>query len=616
MAIDISTNISKSSDSVHPAAALAPAEPWVDIVEPHAHSVQFYGDDAFLLDELSGFVGSALGAGDAAVVIATRTHRDGLARRLEERGLNISLAVAQGRYVALDAAETLSKFMHTGQPDPALFTGLVGGIVARAAGAAMSERPRVAAFGEMVSLLWAEGKPEAAIRLEQLWNDLARTHAFDLRCAYPMSLFDHSSDGEPLATICSAHSSVIPAESYTSLAGEDERLRAITFLQQKARALETEMEERRKVQESLLRREAELADFLENALEGVQQVDAAQVVVWANKAMLDLLGYAPKEYIGHPLSEFCVHEHALDQFWRSLMRREDIYDYPAELRSKDGSSKHVLIHSNGLWEEDPGGDDCFVHARCFVRDVTDHKRMEQALLERNLELREAITIRDEFVSVAAHELKTPVTSLRGFAQLLLRDFQRKGETSPERLHAALNAIDQQTGKLTGLVSRLLDTAQIEAGKLRIEPVSTDLAALVRSVLAQQEGSANHTLVFDGPEHLEALVDPVRFEQVLTNLLDNAIKFSPRGGIVTVALGHGEDGGARLSVTDQGVGIAPAKREAIFDRFHQAHDEHHLSGMGLGLYIAREIIELHGGHIQLEEPERPGSRFVVTLPPMP
>jgi signal transduction histidine kinase len=209
-------------------------------------------------------------------------------------------------------------------------------------------------------------------------------------------------------------------------------------------------------------------------------------------------------------------------------------------------------------------------------------------------------------------LKAPVTSLRAFAQLLLRDARRQREITPERLDSALAVVQLQTGKLRDLVERLLDTAQIEAGKLRVEPIDTDLAALVHSVLARYHGADNHTFVFDGPEHLEAVVDPVRFEQVITNLLDNAVKFSPEGGIVTLGLEEDDAGNIRFSVTDQGVGIPPDQREAVFNRFHQAHGAHHLSGMGLGLYITREIVELHGGFVRVEEPEHPGSRLVVGL----
>ncbi|MDB5076108.1 MAG: hybrid sensor histidine kinase/response regulator, partial [Chloroflexi bacterium] len=341
---------------------------------------------------------------------------------------------------------------------------------------------------------------------------------------------------------------------------------------------------------------------------GVQQIGADQVVVWANTALLNLLGYSAEEYVGYPLGQFYVQQDVFEEYWLRLMSREDIYDFPAELRCKDGSVKHVLIHSNGLWV---GGQ--FVHTRCFIRDITEHKRMEQTLREKNDALREAVANRDEFLSVAAHELKTPVTSLRGFAQLLLRDTRRKREISSERLESALNAIELHTGKLNQLMERLLNSAQIEAGKLRIELLKTDLVALIHAAIEQQQGDAQQRVIFDGPEQCEAVVDPVRFEQVITNLLDNALKYSPEGGIVTIGLRQGKDCGVELSVTDHGVGIPLDQRAHIFDRFYQAHGERHLSGMGLGLYITREIVYLHGGNLRIEEPEHTGTRFVVTLP---
>jgi len=219
--------------------AIAPVAHWHD-GESNAHVVQFYSDDSFLLDALSKFVGTALGAGDSAIVIATQAHLDGLAQRLRARGLDIAKSARRGRYVALDAAETLSKFMRNGQPDPKLFANTVGHVVARASAAAEGKNPRVAAFGEMVSLLWADGNAHAAIRLEQLWNNLARTHSFSLRCAYPLTVFCDETHAEPFLRICSEHSAVIPGENYTALRTDQDRLRNIAQLQQKAEALETE----------------------------------------------------------------------------------------------------------------------------------------------------------------------------------------------------------------------------------------------------------------------------------------------------------------------------------------------------------------------------------------
>jgi len=238
------------------------------------HVVQFYADDAFLLDGLSRFIGTALAAGDGAIVIATKSHRDGLAQRFRARGLDSARALAQGRYIVLDAAETLSKIMLNGLPDAARFADILGSVVAQASAAAESVLPRVAAFGEMVALLWAQGKAEAAIQLEGFWNELGRTHSFCLHCAYPMHLFDREEHGESFLKICAAHGGVIPGESYTTVAGEDDRSRIIAGLQQKAQALATEIATRRRVEEELRRSKADLEALVEQRTMALRQLSA------------------------------------------------------------------------------------------------------------------------------------------------------------------------------------------------------------------------------------------------------------------------------------------------------------------------------------------------------
>jgi signal transduction histidine kinase len=238
-----------------------------------AHTVQFYAEDTFLLDDLSRFIGTALVAGDAAVVIATKAHRDGLAQRLQSLGFDSAKPIAQGRFMALDAAETLSKFMREGQPDAALFSEVLGSVLGQAATAAGGLR-RIAAFGEMVFLLWAKGNAEAALRLEQLWNALAKSHALSLRCAYPMSGFDREEHSDLFVKICAEHSHLIPVESYTELIDEDQRLRSITHLQQKAQALQTEMAERKLVEEALRRSKADLESQVEQRTSALRQLSS------------------------------------------------------------------------------------------------------------------------------------------------------------------------------------------------------------------------------------------------------------------------------------------------------------------------------------------------------
>src|SRR5687767_13785640 len=211
------------------------------------HFVQFYEADGFLLNSLSGFIGTALKSNEGAIVIATKAHRDGLHELLGANGFDLATASNAGHYVSLDATETLEKFMVDGAPEPERFTQVIGGLV----GQMSNGRPRIRAFGEMVALLWAEGNYTGAIRLEELWNNLQKEHCFSLFCAYPLSSFVGEKFGNPLGSVCTSHSRVIPAESYLELVDHDERLRAIIQLQQKAKSLKSEITERERVEEEL-----------------------------------------------------------------------------------------------------------------------------------------------------------------------------------------------------------------------------------------------------------------------------------------------------------------------------------------------------------------------------
>jgi PAS domain S-box-containing protein len=241
--------------------------------------------------------------------------------------------------------------------------------------------------------------------------------------------------------------------------------------------------------------------------------------------------------------------------------------------------------------------------RAHLYDAARRARHEAA------EAEAALRVRDEFLSIAAHELKTPLTSAKVAVQLLARSFDPATLGTAQR--RTLETVDQQVTKLARLVSQLLEVVRIQGGRLQLEPREVDIAALVRSVVAQAEQLTDrHEIVVTAPDRAVAYVDGLRIEQVLTNLVDNAIKYSPDGGTVEV----GVDTGPRsvvVSVRDHGVGVEPEHRPKLFDRFYQVHPNH--SGMGLGLHICRQIVELHGGTIVAEFPEDGGSRFVLSLP---
>jgi signal transduction histidine kinase len=238
--------------------------------------------------------------------------------------------------------------------------------------------------------------------------------------------------------------------------------------------------------------------------------------------------------------------------------------------------------------------------------------IERARLYRNAQ--EAVALRDEFLSVAAHELKTPLTGMRLSTQLALRQLTATGEVDRERVRRGLEGVDQQVNKLSRLVSQLLDISRIQAGKLVIEPVPTDLVELVGGIVGTTQASTNqHQIVFTHNGPVTAVVDPLRVEQIVANLVDNAIKYSPQGGQIEVSVEDASEGWVRMSVRDHGIGIPEDRRAHLFNRFYQAHGEGHYGGMGLGLYISQQIVEQHEGSIAAEFPLDGGTRFVISMP---
>ena len=226
---------------------------------------------------------------------------------------------------------------------------------------------------------------------------------------------------------------------------------------------------------------------------------------------------------------------------------------------------------------------------------------------------EALRLRDEFVSIASHELKTPLTTLSGYAQLVLRRFSSEGQLDAERVIRAMQAITNQADKLARLLSQLLDISRLEEGKLTIERQPTDVVALVHQLVdGAQSWSEKHRISLRAPTSIEANVDGLRLEQVVANLLDNAVKYSPGGCDVEVVLSQ-RPSTFELSVRDRGLGIPRERRGQIFERFYQAHANNGRSGLGLGLFISRQIVELHGGRIRAEFPRGGGTRFVVRVP---
>ncbi len=679
-------------------AALGPG------VSAHAHIVQFSENDAALIDAVSAFIGAGLGAGESCIVVATQPHRKSLEQRLRADGLDLAVAAAAGSYLPLDAAATLARFLVEGQPEPVRFREVIGLLIAEAA---RGDR-RVRVFGEMVALLWAKGDRTAAIRLEDLWNELGQTQAFSLFCAYPMRDVAGSAHEAQFIRIRDQHSEVLLPESYTRLS-DQERLRAFALLQHKAHSLEIEIAERKAAQERL----RVLASIVESSDDAIFSKDLDGIITSWNGAAERIYGYSAAEMLGQPVTRLFPpgHQQEFEQIMARIRRGERMTHHQTRRMRKDGTILTVSITISPVRDE--VGAIC--GASSIARDITEQRRLEAKsqqlfasnligifvadsagrLLEANqafldlvgytreewqaaalqseapstavasflrqlvLQARQssgaadpqetvmpqkggtqlpvlvALTCleegeacigfvldiserkaleqrKDAFIGMASHELKTPVTSLKGFLSLLQRVLAQS--ENAKVLHY-LTRMDAQIEKLISLINDLLDLSRIQAGQLvyREERVAVD--ALVQDIVESvQEATQTHHLQIEGQTQAEVFGDRDRLGQVLINLLTNAIKYSAGADRVIVHLATQADL-VLMSVQDFGRGIAKEHHRKIFERFYQVTDpdEKTYPGLGIGLAISQDIARRHGGRLWVESEKGQGATFHLSLP---
>lgn len=280
---------------------------------------------------------------------------------------------------------------------------------------------------------------------------------------------------------------------------------------------------------------------------------------------------------------------------RALLKGEVCLGAEVIIRRSDGKEIPVLINSAPF------------------RDLEGRVAGAVAVFQDISKAKEAEQLKDEFISLVSHELRTPLTSIKGAASTLLRHYSTLDEEVREEL---LRDVDEESDRLYRLVENLLDFSRAEAGVIRLatEPVSLGkLAAKVVQGVKQRADKLRFRLSFPAELPL-AEADPLRVEQVLRNLLDNSIKYSPKGGEVEVA-GRVDNNELLISVRDQGIGIAPEQQQKVFERFQRAAEASggRIQGVGLGLAICRRLVEAHGGKIWVESGLGEGSTFFFTLP---
>ena len=322
-----------------------------------------------------------------------------------------------------------------------------------------------------------------------------------------------------------------------------------------------------------------------------------------------LFGYTASEIVGQPISRLMPPEHRIDMvdILGKISRGERVEHFETVRQSKSGKMIPVSLSVSPIRD----GTGRIIGAAKIARDISEQKN-HQAERERLLrEAEEAARVREEFLSVAGHEMRTPLTSL----QFLLHTIQRRFESGQtEKAVEGLVRARAQLHRLAQLTEELLDVTRITAGRLTLELEEVDLAELAREVVEQQGDSAARTrteLRCEAPSPVTGLWDRSRLEQVVTNLLSNAVKFGG-GKPITVRV-EADTSGATLTVRDEGIGISSADQSRIFERFERAVSKQSYGGLGLGLWITHQIVTAHGGRIRVESHPGQGSSFRVDLP---
>ena len=372
-----------------------------------------------------------------------------------------------------------------------------------------------------------------------------------------------------------------------------------------------DMRPQKRLESELQEAKGQLEAILKNAGDSITVHDVEGHLLYANDVAARMSGFpsadamlaASKETYHQTLQRFVVKDedgHLLkpEDFpgRRALREGRSIQQLLSYYDSVAGRSFWSYIKSQPIFNEEG-------QAHLAVNVLVDMSE-QQALEQR----------KNEFISMASHELKTPVTSLKGFTNILQRRLTRQGDE--QGLHY-LSRMDVQLDKLTALISDLLDISRIQSGKLILRVKPFDLDNLVEEVVENvQAATTTHHLSIEGRTGAQVLGDQERLAQVCVNLLTNAIKYSPPTGTVRVRLFRDDEAQqAVIGVQDFGIGIDESHHEHIFERFYQVTDpeEKTYPGLGIGLYISREIVMCHQGRMWVESSKGSGSTFYVALP---
>jgi PAS domain S-box-containing protein len=362
-------------------------------------------------------------------------------------------------------------------------------------------------------------------------------------------------------------------------------------------------------QSDRLEREAlRLAAIVSSSDDAIISKDLDGTIQTWNRGAERMFGYTADEAIGKSITIIIPNER-LDEETEVLRRIRaglSVEHFETVRQRKDGTPIHISLTVSPVKTRDGR----VVGASKIARDVTDQMRL-RATAE------EASRMKDEFLAVLSHELRTPLNTVLGYARMLRED-EDDARMPEEMRRRALEALERNADTLSRLVNDVLDTSRVVTGKLRLVFETCAIEQLIEEAIAVVRPAAEAKAVSIDPQHehnMAVMGDRDRLLQVVWNLLSNAVKFTPPGGSVRIEA-HKEAGVVQISVADTGVGIGSNDLPFVFQRFWQAHTgvSREFGGLGIGLALARHLVELHGGTIRVESPGVGlGATFTVSLP---
>ncbi|MEP6617322.1 MAG: PAS domain S-box protein [Ginsengibacter sp.] len=367
-------------------------------------------------------------------------------------------------------------------------------------------------------------------------------------------------------------------------------------------------------QKKLEESEKRLQTFFQNAPDAVIVINEQQSILeWNPKAEI-IFGFREEEVLGKKLSETIIPQqyrkaHSAGMVHFLATGEGPVLNKTIEITAlhKNGTEFYIDLSISSVKLEDHW---MFI---AFISDISERKKTEESLIRREAELLQSKLHnekKDDFISIASHELKTPLTTIKAYTQLALSYYGQ----SPEKVIDYLKKIDEYTVKLNTLINELLDVSKLHAGKLKLVTQLTNVGSFISETIGSlQQITPGHSLVIEENVSVGVNIDVLRLEQVLANLISNASKYSP-GESRIIIRSFKKDDHIIIGITDFGIGISKDKLENVFTRFYRVDEnEKQFGGLGIGLFISSEIIKQHGGEIWVESIPGKGSTFYFSLP---